>query len=573
MSQTQTSPISAISIQMLRRLLGDSNLSNTLASLTSYVESILPSGCHCILMVYRPELGGLVCESSPTLPFYAGEVQNPVPARPDSTPSGRAAFFKAPIFCSDLREEALWGPYFKKAVDHNVRAAWAFPILNSARDVLGTLAFYYPHPLDEKPHKDEGLFRTFVQLAGITLDRSKNREQTEQILKEMQSYQERLNLAISSRRMGVWDWSVTDDHLIWDDNMFEMFGLTKAQARGDISDWIRCVPQEDVTSTFDMLDRIVRHQHEFDHQYRVIKNGEIRFMKCVGQVTRNEAGDVARITGLNWDITDKVQVNKRLEQERAKVIANSKMAALGEMASGLAHEINNPLTIILNRASQMKAKIERNEFDPKTGLVELEKIEKTVERIAKIIRGLRAFSRNADSDPMISSDIESIINDTLELCQERVKKDGVNLRLRGVFADHRICARPSQINQVLLNLLNNSLDAIHTMSHPWIEISVQKIEDMIEISLTDSGHGIPNHIASRMMEPFFTTKEVGRGTGLGLAISRGIIEDHRGRFYYDPESANTRFVIVLPLEKQIETSPKLEKSLSTPPRRELAADF
>lgn len=569
MNQDPTTPISSISIKMLQRLLDDSNLLTNLSSLTNSAESLLPPGCHCIVRIYRPEMGGLVCESWPSLPSCAGEVQNPIPLRPDSTPSGRAAFFKAPVFCSDLQREFLWGPYLKKAIDHKVQSSWAFPILNSEREVLGTFTFYYPPPLTKKPTQDENLLRTFVQLAGITLERFRNREQTEQILKEMRSYQERLNLAIAARRMGVWDWNLQENILIWDDNMFEMFGLPKSKAQGNISDWIGCVPPEEVQNSFARLDEAIRHQPEFDRQYRAIKNGEIRFMKCVGQVTRNEAGEVIRMTGLNWDITERVHASKRLEQERAKVIANSKMASLGEMASGLAHEINNPLTIILNRASQMKAKIERDQFDPQTALVELEKIENTVERIAKIIRGLRAFSRNADSDPMISCDLRSIINDTLELCQERVKKNGINLRLKGNLSDYRIVARPSQINQVLLNLLNNCMDAIRTMTQPWIEIGIETRGNLIEISITDSGHGIPEHIANRMMEPFFTTKEVGRGTGLGLAISRGIIEDHQGRFYYDHESPNTRFVIALPLEKLPETSvSKIDRGLALSQKRE-----
>ena len=122
---------------------------------------------------------------------------------------------------------------------------------------------------------------------------------------------------------------------------------------------------------------------------------------------------------------------------------------------------------------------------------------------------------------------------------------------------------------MLLNLLNNCLDAIRTMTQPWIEIGIEKRGDLIEISITDSGHGIPEHIANRMMEPFFTTKEVGRGTGLGLAISRGIIEDHQGRFYYDHESANTRFVLALPLEKLSDTSvSKIDRGLTLSQKRE-----
>ena len=114
----------------------------------------------------------------------------------------------------------------------------------------------------------------------------------------------------------------------------------------------------------------------------------------------------------------------------------------------------------------------------------------------------------------------------------------------------------AQISQVLLNILNNSSDAIALSENPWIEISFDFAKPgLTYVSITDSGHGIPVNIADRMMDPFFSTKEVGRGTGLGLSISRGIIEDHGGRLWYDRESPNTRFVIELPVE-EIQTAVK-----------------
>jgi signal transduction histidine kinase len=567
MGLQQKSVSSDFSMKMLQRLLSDSDLATALSDMLTYVQSLLPKSCHAMILVHRPELGGLIREATTPVSFYPAEIQNPIPLRPDSTPAGRAAFFKTPIFCPDLRQEPLWGPYLAKK-EPTLTAVWAFPILNADREVLGTFSFYYSEVLNSKPLQDEALFRTLIQLAGITLERHRSKRQAEQLLAEMQKYQERLNLAISSRRMGVWDWNVQEDRLIWDDTMFEIYGLSKEQFVGDISDWVRCVPPEDAHTTFELIDRVFRHRNEFDHQFRVIKNGEVRHMKAVGLIIQNEDGEIVRMTGLNWDVTEKMLVTKRLEQERAKAIASSKMAALGEMASGLAHEINNPLTIILNRASQLRARIERDHFDPASALSELEKIENTVERIAKIIRGLRAFSRNADSDPMISCHVETVIRDTLELCTERMKKEGIELRMNGPFEDWHIHARPSQISQVLLNLLNNSIDAIRTMTQPWIEIRVTKIKTDLEIRVTDSGHGIPAHIASRMMEPFFTTKEVGRGTGLGLAISRGILEDHRGRLFYDEDSENTCFAMTLPLELPLEQpSPRPGKVLARPARQ------
>ena len=106
--------------------------------------------------------------------------------------------------------------------------------------------------------------------------------------------------------------------------------------------------------------------------------------------------------------------------------------------------------------------------------------------------------------------------------------------------------RSTQIEQVLLNLLSNSYDAIVNTPGPWILIVVKSNGQTAEISVTDSGKGIAPEIVSKIMQPFYTTKEVGKGTGLGLSISLGIIKSHHGEFYYDQNSKNTRFVIQLP---------------------------
>lgn len=106
--------------------------------------------------------------------------------------------------------------------------------------------------------------------------------------------------------------------------------------------------------------------------------------------------------------------------------------------------------------------------------------------------------------------------------------------------------RQAQIEQVLLNLLNNSFDAIQSTPDRWIHITARLENHRVLILVTDSGTGIPNDVQQKMLQPFFTTKEVGKGTGLGLSISKGIIEDHQGQLYYDPKNKNTCFVIDLP---------------------------
>lgn len=106
--------------------------------------------------------------------------------------------------------------------------------------------------------------------------------------------------------------------------------------------------------------------------------------------------------------------------------------------------------------------------------------------------------------------------------------------------------RPTQISQVILNLLNNAHDAIGSLEEKWVMVSVTEIENDIEIRVTDSGSGIPEHVRMKIMEPFFTTKPVGKGTGLGLSVSLGILKAHRGSLVVDTESKNTCFVLRFP---------------------------
>jgi C4-dicarboxylate-specific signal transduction histidine kinase len=244
---------------------------------------------------------------------------------------------------------------------------------------------------------------------------------------------------------------------------------------------------------------------------------------------------------------------KELGKSKEAAFNMSKFSALGEMASGMAHEINNPLTIIIGKIQLLKKEF-KNEKDS-SELIEknLNKIEHTAYRIAKIIKGLKSFSRNAEKDPFQKVSLHEIIEDTLSFCCEKFKAHDVELFYDPV--DVMINCRPTQISQVLLNLLNNSFDAIvedfKTKGGKWIKIkSLIKTEAHtrhILISVTDCGDGISKENLEKLMTPFFTTKEVGKGTGLGLSISKGIMEDHQGHFYYDHEQKNTTFVIVLPV--------------------------
>ncbi|MDZ4662751.1 MAG: ATP-binding protein [Pseudomonadota bacterium] len=259
----------------------------------------------------------------------------------------------------------------------------------------------------------------------------------------------------------------------------------------------------------------------------------VYFLKKLTQSNQN-------IISLNASLEGKVQ-------EQAQILVQaSKMRALGEMSAGIAHEINNPVGIIQGKTQQLKRLLQSEMWTPKKGLEELDKIFYQTDRIAKIVRGLRFFSRCNEKDSPIPVEIQTIIADVVELCGQKFKINNVTLEVN-IRSDLTVQGQVVQLGQVILNLLNNSFDAVANLSEKWVRVSAEPIGHRARITVTDSGQGIPAELIDKIMQPFFTTKEVGLGTGLGLSISKGIIEEHNGIFWVDQKSRNTCFIIELPL--------------------------
>ena len=279
---------------------------------------------------------------------------------------------------------------------------------------------------------------------------------------------------------------------------------------------------------------------------------EFNFLKKSGEPSFSLWSHVRLANGtvisIGQDIAEKKRQEELIKDQQARMISSAKLSSLGEMASGIAHEINNPLAIIKGKAYHILKKLETGEVDVHFLIKEITKIEQNSLRIVKIIKGLRTFSRHGESDPFQVISFKSLLEDVLELCYERFKYQGVLLKTSGDLESKILC-QETQLAQVLLNLINNAYDAVFTHENPWVEIHVEKNQESIRISITDSGDGIRSEIAEKIMQPFFTTKEVGVGTGLGLSISKGIVEMHKGKLYLDKNCPNTKFVIELPIKE------------------------
>ena len=261
---------------------------------------------------------------------------------------------------------------------------------------------------------------------------------------------------------------------------------------------------------------------------------------------RNIDGEVRGVIVAAFDVTSRKRMDELVERQRGIVINAARMSALGEMASGIAHEINNPLAIIAGKTQQLLRRIDGGEVDIVLFRQQLRVIESTGTRIATIIRGLRSFARDGQKDPFEKSSVKAMIDDTVALCQSRFANHDVQLEVLSPENDIAIDCRAVQITQVILNLLNNAYDAVKLLPEKWVRLSIQETPDEIVFVVTDSGSGIPALIRDKILTPFFTTKVAGEGTGLGLSIATGIAKDHNGKLEINGDSPNTCFWLTLP---------------------------
>lgn len=240
---------------------------------------------------------------------------------------------------------------------------------------------------------------------------------------------------------------------------------------------------------------------------------------------------------------------KTIHEQQMMITMTSKLAALGEMAGGIAHEINNPLAIIAGNCNYLIRTIEAQKIDPEVIAKRLGHVEQTARRISKIVHGLKTISRDATKEEFTSVRIGDLFDEVISLCFEKLKHSSVKLiiDLDDPIYDQLIECRHIQISQTLINLIGNAFDAVENLDEKWIRIECRNVGSNIEFRFIDSGHGIAEKIQEKIFQPFFTTKEVGKGTGLGLSISNSIILNHDGEFFIDNDYPNTCFVVKLPL--------------------------
>ena len=360
----------------------------------------------------------------------------------------------------------------------------------------------------------------------------------------------RLRVALHAARMGIWRWHLPTDSQRVDGSMAQLLGLGDADMMEGFERFLERVHPEDRERVEAAFARAARYGREMHEEFRIVRpDGSVRWLAEHGEAGRDESGALEYLTGAAVDVTERKLAEERLVQAQ-------RMDAVGHLAGGVAHEINNMMTVILGFSAMLL-----NDMDEDPRAHELRQIHRSADRAAAITKQLLAFSRRQLLLPQVL-DLGRLIRGLHHMLHRVLGEDKI-FRLDLSDDLGHVRADPGQLEQVLLNLTLNARDAMEPGGtftiRAWnVELPRREGGDISEdelppgqyvrMKVTDSGHGMDAATRARVFEPFFTTKPVGQGTGLGLATAFGIVRQSGGtiRLFSSPGDGTT-FNIYLPL--------------------------
>ena len=300
-------------------------------------------------------------------------------------------------------------------------------------------------------------------------------------------------------------------------------------------------PEDCQGSLREMLDEALTGKQTIGYELQLLTKSAARVHIMLNSNTRRDGnGDIVGVLGVGQDITE-------LRQTQAQVIQASKLATLGEMATSVAHELNQPLNIIRMASNNCRQFVQQKTDNSEYVLEKLDRIEIQTERAAAIIDHMRIFGRRAHEsaepiDPRVS------VSNALKLSREQLRMAGIELIESFPEECSTILGHQIHLEQVVMNLISNARDELqnHETATKKICFVIHDEGNQVRIDCEDSGPGIPAESLPRLFEPFYTTKPMGKGTGLGLSVSYGIIRDMGGQITAENTTEGARFSITLP---------------------------
>jgi PAS domain S-box-containing protein len=424
------------------------------------------------------------------------------------------------------------------------------PYRNERGEIAGVLVFAVD--ITDRKRAEEALERSRDELEQRVRERTVKLgavvEDLRSEIAERQLVEERLELALWAADLGLWDWTMETGRVVFDGRWAELVGCRPEDVVPHLSTWQSRVHPDDLPIVMKILgDHIYERRtpyYESEHRIRT-DSGDYRWILARGRVVERAAdGSPVRGTGTYRDVTDMKRVEEQMLQQQAELAHVLRLQTVEGMATELAHEINQPLGAIANFANGLAARLRKGTIDPPAMLDAAEQIGAQAIRAAQVLQRLRDFIRK-EAPRRSPCDINQLVRDAAHLIEPDARRQHIGVRLSLDARLPVVDADSIQIEQVILNLLRNGVEAIEAKGPGQHELVIETSrgpDGDVEVTVHDTGGGIPPPARERLFEPFFTTKR--GGLGMGLSISRSIVEAHGGRLHPptdNPDGATFRF--------------------------------
>ncbi|HEY7991907.1 MAG TPA: ATP-binding protein [Stellaceae bacterium] len=528
--------------KIIDQMAAGSPLKETLTEVARMVERLAPPAL-CSVLLLQPDGKHLRHGAGPSLPDEYNRAIDDLEIGPSVGSCGTAAFRKRPVIVSDIATDPLWEGPREFALSFGLRACWSQPIISDAGVVLGTIAMYYREPRKPTP-REFGLLQPSAGLVRLALAQHRKEE-------ELRAAEIRNNLAVDSAGLGTFHIDMASGAVTWSDRLKAITGLAPDVTikNGTLESLIHPDDLPVMKERYQRwVDSEIHDQRNIEYRIRRADDGAERILSLRGRVVVNAQGEPVSAIGVCADVTDQRAAERTRRETEQKIHQMQKMEALGQLAGGIAHDLNNTLMPILGLS-----KLGMQELPPNDPLAEhLSLIHRSGERARDLVNQILIFSRKEEI-ARGKVHLARVVEESVPLLRATIPAAiAFDVQIDG---DPTVWANRGQIDQVLTNLVTNAAQAIGKHNGTIrIELGTDESGKMARLALIDDGPGIDPNAIQRIFEPFFTTKPVGEGTGLGLAVAHGIIASHGGRIEVASERGHgATFQVFLPLLKRRET--------------------
>ncbi len=557
--------------RILEMVAQGASLKGVLDELTHAIER-MATGCFCSILLLDEDGRRLRQGASGSLPAEYMRQVDGLPIGPDVGSCGSAAFRNETIIVNDIATDHRWAAAKQLPLGFGLRACWSVPIRNSSHGVLGTFAMYHQAPTSPDPWLLK-VVEAGAHLAGNAIERLTAE-------RKLRDSMERLDVAERAAGFGVWELDPAANFLTLSAGAARLSGFEDAPVKVGRGPLEELIHPEDLAAVQAASDRALKFGESFEVEFRVVKpDGGYRWCRSRGSAEQVD-GRTVRTVGAIIDITQQRQMMDQLRESERQLAHKQKLESIGQLAAGVAHEINTPIQYIGDNAEFLQEAFsglisladavqqmqettapiaitsgtdwESLQFYRTEIPSSLGQLREGVARVAAIVRAMKEFSHPGPVE-RVPLDINRGIESTILVSSHEWKY----VAEITTDLDRQLPPVPciaGEFNQVILNLIVNAVHAISDVvqesgSKGRIHISTRNTGGCVEIRVSDTGSGIPDSVQPKVFDPFFTTKPVGKGTGQGLALAHAVIvQKHKGTIHLESKiGSGTTFVIRLPL--------------------------